>query len=208
MTKRADQDRRGRGRPSRSAEQIADMRTHIADCALRLFQQEGYAAVSMRKLAAQAGCTTKTVYAYFDAKIDILSLLWSDVFTTLFDRLDALAAAQRAPVARLEAVAQAYVSFWLEHREQYFLVFMSGGISRAEVEGYVATGVPRARFDLFARCLADALGGKADAKLLREKSEALFCALNGISQALITISGHNWSAPESLVRIAVRGVLK
>jgi AcrR family transcriptional regulator len=184
------------------------MRTHIADCALRLFQQEGYAAVSMRKLAAQAGCTTKTVYAYFDAKIDILSLLWSDVFTTLFDRLDALAAAQRAPVARLEAVAQAYVSFWLEHREQYFLVFMSGGISRAEVEGYVATGVPRARFDLFARCLADALGGKADAKLLREKSEALFCALNGISQALITISGHNWSAPESLVRIAVRGVLK
>ncbi len=197
------EDPRGRGRPARSAAQIADMRAHIAGCAARLFQQEGYAAVSMRKLAAEAGCTTKTVYAYFNAKIDILSLLWSDVFATLFDQLDAMAAAEPDAVARLEAVAQAYVRFWLDHRDHYFLVFMSGGISRAEVEGFVATGLPGARFDLFARCLAAALGADA-----REKSEALVCALNGIAQALITISGHPWSPPESLVRIAVHGVLR
>lgn len=200
-------NRRARGRPSRSAEQRDDIRAHIASCALRLFQQEGYAAVSMRKLAAEVGCTPKTVYAYFHAKVDILSLLWSDVFAALFDELDALAAAQPDPVLRLEEVAQAYVDFWLEHREHYFLVFMSGGISRADVEGYVATGVPRARFDLFARCLADALGETTDVLALRAKSEALVCALNGISQALITISGHEWTPRETLVHIAVRGVL-
>lgn len=199
---------RGRGRPSRSAEQIADMRAHIAACALQLFQQEGYAAVSMRKLAAVAGCTTKTVYAYFSAKIDILSLLWSEVFAALFDELDALAASERRPTARLEAVAQAYVGFWLAHREHYFLVFMSGGISRAEVEGFVANGLPRERFDLFARCLADALGTRADAVRVQQKTEALICALNGIAQALITINGHPWSAPENLVRIVVRGLVK
>jgi AcrR family transcriptional regulator len=197
---------RGRGRPSRSAAEIADVRARIADCALRLFQQEGYAAVSMRKLAAEAGCTTKTVYAYFDSKIDILSLLWSEVFAALFDQLDAVAAAQPEPKARLEAISQAYVGFWLEHREHYFLVFMSRGLSRAEVEGFVATGMPRARFELFIRCLAAVLGPGADEETLRQRSEALICALNGISQALITISGHDWAPPESLVRIAVDGV--
>jgi AcrR family transcriptional regulator len=201
-------NRRARGRPSRSAAQRDDIRAHIARCALRLFQQEGYAAVSMRKLAAEAGCTPKTVYAYFHAKVDILSLLWSDVFAALFDELDALAAAEPDPVLRLEEVAQAYVDFWLEHREHYFLVFMSGGLSRADVEGYVATGVPSARFGLFARCLADALGEAPDGLALRAKSEALVCALNGISQALITISGHAWTPPETLVHIAVHGVLK
>lgn len=201
-----DRPRRGRGRPSRSAAEIADVRARIADCALRLFQQEGYAAVSMRKLAAEVGCTTKTVYAYFESKIDILSLLWSDVFTTLFDRLDAVAAEQSEPRARLEAVSQAYVRFWLEHRDHYFLVFMSRGLSRDEVEGFVATGTPRARFELFTRCLAAVLGPGADGEAVRQRGEALICALNGISQALITISGHDWAPPESLVKIAVDGV--
>lgn len=206
MTDPAAPERR-RGRPARSAARIADMRGHIAACALRLFQQEGYAAVSMRKVAAEAGCTTRTLYAYFAAKIDILELLWSDVFAGLFDQLDALAAAEAEPVARLEAVAQAYLAFWLRHREHYFLVFMTGGITRAEVEGYVTTGGPRARFDLFSRCLAQALGPAADAATLPARGEALVCALNGMAQALITISGHAWQPPERLVRIAVRGVL-
>ncbi len=204
----AQANRRTRGRPSRSAEYRGDVRAHIAGCALRLFQQQGYAAVSMRNVAAEAGCTTRTVYAYFQAKVDILALLWSDVFTELFDELDALAAAEPDPVLRLEEVAQAYVGFWLEHREHYFLVFMSGGLTRADVAGYVATSTPRARFDLFARCLSDALGEAPDAPALRAKTEVLVCALNGISQALITISGHEWASAEVLVQCAVRGVLK
>lgn len=207
MTEQAAQPRRLRGRPARSPAQIDDMRLHIAACARRLFQQEGYAAVSMRKLAAEAGCTTKTVYAYFPAKIDILSLLWSEVLTMLFDRLDAWAESEPEPVARLEAIAQAYVAYWLEHRDQYFLVFMSAGLSRPDVEGFVATGTSRARFDLFTRCLKDARAHSAGDTTLQERSETLVCALNGIAQALITISGHPWSSPEALVRRAVQGAL-
>lgn len=198
--------RPARGRPLRSPAQVADMRVHIARCALRLFQQDGYAAVSMRKLAVEAGCTPKTVYAYFDSKLDILGLLWSDVFATLFDQLDALAAAVTDPRERLHAVSRAYVAFWLEHRDHYFLVFMSRGLSRTDVEGFVATGMPRARFELFVRCLAAALGEAAGLELLRQRSEVLICTLNGICQALITISGHDWAPPDALVSEAVEAV--
>ena len=65
-------ERRTRGRPARSSKQIADMRAHISACALRLFEDEGYAAISMRRLAQEAGCTAMTLYKYFDNKIDIL----------------------------------------------------------------------------------------------------------------------------------------
>ena len=198
---------RGRGRPARSPVQIEDMRLHIAACARRLFQAEGYAAVSMRKLAAEAGCTPKTLYAYFAAKIDVLSLLWSEVFAALFDQLDARAAEVPDPKARLEAVAHGYVAYWLQHREAYFLVFMSSGLTRPDVEDFVATGSPRARFDLFAQCLAEARGSAAPDADLKERTEALVCALNGIAQALITLSGHAWSSPQALVRRAVAGAL-
>lgn len=172
---------------------------HRALCRQRLFQQEGYSAVSMRKVAAEAGCTPKTVSACFDSKIDILGLLWSEVFATLFDRLHALAMAETDPRDRLHAVSRAYVAFCLENREHYFLVFMPRGLSRTDVEGFVATGMPRARFELFVRCLAAVLGEAVDLERLRQRGEVLICALNGICQALITISGHDWASPEALV---------
>ncbi len=51
---------RARGRPARSKQQIEDRRAHIAACALKLFQEEGYAAISMRRLAEEAGSQDDT----------------------------------------------------------------------------------------------------------------------------------------------------
>lgn len=207
MDKAGKPERRARGRPARSPARIADMRAHISACALRLFREEGYAAVSMRRLAREAGCTPMTLYKYFDDKIDILRALWADVFAELFDTLDRLAAAEDDPVARLKAVALGYVSYWLEHRENYFMVFMSGGVSQADVEGFVADGATRDRFELLRTCLDAASGGEAGVEKLRLESELLLCTLNGIAHNLITLSGYPWSQPESLVHRAIDGIL-
>ena len=207
MTASKKPERRPRGRPARSQEQIADMRAHISACALRLFQQEGYAAVSMRRLAEEAGCTAMTLYKYFDGKIDILHALWADVIDDLFDRLDRIAEQENDPSECLNAVAVGYVSYWLEHREHYFMVFMSGGISQQDVVGFVSNRATVARFDLLRVCLEAALDDTTDPESLRLKSEVLLCLLNGAAHNLITISGYPWSAPEDLVRHAVAGLL-
>ncbi|TCP61583.1 TetR family transcriptional regulator [Rhodovulum bhavnagarense] len=199
---------RRRGRPARSATQVADMRAHIAAAALKLFQSEGYAAVSMRRLAGEAGCTPMTLYSYFENKIDILRALWADVLAELFDGLDRIAAAEPDPVARLNAVAQGYVAYWLTHRDHYFMIFMSGGLTRADVTGFVQGDAALARFDLFRICLAQALGDGPPPQDLRVKSEALLCALNGTAHNLITIGGYDWATPEALVQEAVAGLLR
>jgi AcrR family transcriptional regulator len=200
-------ERRTRGRPVRSTGQIADMRAQIAACAQKLFHREGYAAISMRRLAQETGCTAMTLYKYYNNKFDILQVLWADVFGELFDDLDRIAAAERDPKARLTAVALGYVTYWLEHREHYFMVFMSGGLSQADVTGFVSSSQTLARFDLLRTSLDIALGGDTDPEELRTKAELLLCMLNGIAHNLITIGGYPWSDHEKLVRRAIDGLL-
>lgn len=196
-----------RGRPELSDEDIAGMRRHIADCALKLFEEHGYEAVSMRRLATEAGCTTKTLYRYFDRKIDILRQLWGEIFTDLFGQLDAIAARKKEARERLDAIALGYVTYWLQQRDRYFMVFMSSGVSQPDVSVFVEDDVIVVRFQLIFKALADALDTPASPEDIHLRAQLLLCALNGIAHNLITISAYPWDDPEKLVRAAVSGAL-
>jgi AcrR family transcriptional regulator len=195
-----------RGRPVQSSEQAEQVKAHISACAFRLFREEGYPAVSMRRLAQEAGCTVMTIYRYYPRKIDILRDLWADVFRDLFELLAEKAGSIKSPAARLEALAQGYVEYWLERREHYFLVFMSSGVSQSDVSVFVEDDAVLQRFAIFRESLEAALPGASEAELTL-KSDLLLCALNGIAHNLITISAYPWAAPKDLVRAATRGVL-
>lgn len=197
---------RRKGRPVRSPEQVEGTKAHISACAFRLFREEGYPAVSMRRLAHEAGCTVMTLYRYYPRKIDILRDLWAGVFNDLFDALEQQTAAAPTPRQRLEAVAQGYVDYWLERREHYFLVFMSSGISQADVSVFLEDDAILQRFRLFPDGLAAALPGIGEAQLAL-KSDLLLCMLNGIAHNLITISAYPWAAPADLVRAAAAAIL-
>lgn len=199
---------RGRGRPARSKADIQDSRARIAACALKLFREEGYAAVSMRRLAQEAGCTVVTLYSYYDRKIDILRDLWAQVFEELFDELERQPVAGRDAASRLTAIATGYVAFWLARREHYFLVFMSSGVTQPDVSVFVKNDALLQRFAIFRDALAKALEGEAGNAELVLKSDLLMCALNGIAHNLITISAYPWTKPEKLVRAAVQGILR
>jgi AcrR family transcriptional regulator len=199
--------RRRRGRPSRSSEQIEDVRTRIAACAFKLFQEEGFAAVSMRRLAQEAGCTVMTVYKYYSRKIDVLRDLWARVFSDLFDELDAVAAGHPDPAERLHAVSQAYVAFWLARRERYFLVFMSSGVTQADVSVFVHDDPQMMRFGVFRESLASALNLAPHAPEVSAKADLLMAVLHGVAHNQITISGYPWTPPHTLVRAAVDGLV-
>jgi len=198
---------RRRGRPSVSKAKIVDTRKHITGCAMRLFREDGYEAVSMRRLAKEADCTVMTLYRYFDRKIDILRELWGEVFTELFDQLEQIAAEEKNATQRLNAVALGYVNYWLEQREHYYLVFMSSGVSQPDVSVFVESEDIVGRFALIFSSLAEALGETTEDVDLNIKAQLLICILNGISHNLITISAFPWAEPEALVDAAVVGVL-
>ncbi len=56
-------------------EQADATKVRIADAARRLFARDGYAATSIESIGREAGVATRTVYAAFGAKREILNLI-------------------------------------------------------------------------------------------------------------------------------------
>lgn len=196
-----------RGRPARSADDVATMRAKVGAAAARLFREEGYAAVSMRRLASEAGCTPMTLYAYFASKADILSHLWDAVYAALFESLAAEAAAATEPQDRLERISRRYVRFWIDRPETYRLVFMTEGVSQPEVDAFLGASGTVTRFRLFFDAMHVALGS-CDEGALKLRTETLISGLQGVAHSHITISGYPWSPAEAMVDEIVRALTR
>lgn len=206
MTK-SGQNTRARGRPPLSKSQIKDMRDHISTVALRLYQEDGYEAISMRRLSKETGLTVMTIYKYFDSRIDILRAIWTEIFAELFDDLEQIAAQEPDPLHRLHAVTLGYVAYWLDHTQHYFTVFMSKGISQSDVRGFIDDKVTLKRFELLENCLSAVLANDLDPTVRRVKFEIMMCLLHGICHNLITVSSYPWSEPKIIVREAIEGLV-
>ncbi|MCU0633791.1 MAG: TetR/AcrR family transcriptional regulator [Gemmatimonadaceae bacterium] len=199
--------RRPRGRPRQTPDDFDQKRLAIAEAARTLFAQHGYSAVSIRRVAVAAGVTPMTIYRYFDAKVDLLRFLWAEVFGTLFDLLERVAASEPDAHARLLAVARGYVRFWTDHPEHYRMVFMAEGVSQPEVSVFALDDDVAARFYLFARCVADVVP-RSQTATIPEKTQLLVCALQGIAHTRITISAYPWLDPDGLVESLVDALVR
>lgn len=193
-----------RGRPALTEAQRRAARAQIVSAASDLFRREGFQAISMRRLADAAGCAPMTLYAYFPAKADILREIWSDHLVALFRDLRGRIARISAPEARLRVLATGYVAYWLDNPDTYRMVFMTEGVTQADVEGFVSGGAA-AHYALFTETIASAVGGGPAA--LKERSDFLVCGLHGLAHNIITIGGYRWTAPKRIIDRLVRATL-
>ncbi|KMW60455.1 Transcriptional regulator, TetR family [Candidatus Rhodobacter oscarellae] len=192
-----------RGRPVLTAEQHAQTRARIAEAALRLFLEEGFHSVSMRRLGKEVGLTPMALYRYYDSKLGILASLWGHVLGLAFQRVAQAADPEQAPRDRLLAISQAYVGYWLDNVDHYGLVFMSAGVSNADVKGFVAQPEVLARFQVFFDMVARSRGLPAEAEGVKRATDGLLSHLHGITHSSITMQGYPWTDAGTLVRDAV-----
>lgn len=193
-----------RGRPPRAEADIECERARVGAIAGTLFQCDGVEAISMRRLAKEAGVTPKTLYAYFADKRDILQHIWATFFVELFDQIDQIATSKKAPKARLRAACLHYLAYWIDQPDRYRMVFMSDGVSQTDVSVFLDASPIVARYAVFGKLLDDATGsGKSSAARLN----ALICALNGIAHNKITISNYDWGKSEALLDTLLPGII-
>jgi AcrR family transcriptional regulator len=191
-----------RGRPTLTKIELAQKQAAIANAARALFAAEGYGAVSIRNVAEAAGMSPMTLYRYFDAKIDVLRFLWSDVLNELFDSLEVIAKRERNEGKRLRKISIAYVRYWIDHPDHYRMIFMSEGISQPAVSVFVEQDEVIPRYALFSRCIEQAT--QPDEGDLPVMTELLISSLHGIAHNHVTISGYVWQDPEVLVDLFLR----
>jgi AcrR family transcriptional regulator len=96
-----------------------DNRTHILDCALRLFSARGYDAVGIQEVVDAAGVTKPTAYHYFTNKRGLLDTLLEREMAGLFVVLRPVAAYQGDLPLTLEKIVQAYFGFARENPAFY-----------------------------------------------------------------------------------------
>ena len=200
--------RRAPGRPRRSPDKEAEVRGRVTEIAAHLFREEGIAALSMRRIAKEAGIPVMSLYDYFRSKNEIIRSIWEQFFSQCFDRVDAAVAdCGGKPRQHLEAACTAYTGYWLDHPDEYRAVFMIEDRVESQERYYVETSNILERYGVFARLLGELLEVSDRAcERLRARSVALICALNGICHMLVTVSEHSWPPPAHLLEQVLRMV--
>lgn len=164
------------------------LRIRLLDTAGALLTTEGPNALSLRRLAAEAGTSTSAVYALFGGKPGILRALFVEAFTRFAAHLDAVTPSDD-PLADLVALGHAYRASALANPHLYAVMFGS------PVPGFEPTPEDYAHAEVTFATVLDAVRRAAAAKLLVDAEPDV------IATAL-------WANVHGLVSLELRGALK
>ena len=95
----------------------------VQQAALRLIAQHGYAAVSMRQIAAEVGVQVGALYNYTPDKQTLLFDLMHDHMVALLAAWEA-AAKPEDPIGQLEHFTRFHIRFHLPRADQVFVAYM------------------------------------------------------------------------------------
>lgn len=161
-----------------------ELRDEILDAARNLFLKEGYAAVSMRRIAQKVGCSVGTLYLHFADKDAILAAICAETFAKLDRYMEAIAVDNADPLERLKRAGRTYAQFALSHPDHYFLTFAIAGQSPFKSEKVLQAGLRS--FDCLRRtvteCIQNGLLAKSDAE---EVAQSVWAAVHGLAMLLI-----------------------
>jgi AcrR family transcriptional regulator len=104
----------------------------ILDAARRIAREEGWPAVTIRRVADVLGYTSPLIYEHFRDKGAALAAIVGEGFGTLAAGMSSAAAAARGdadPAAPVLAAAHAYVAFARAHPEVYQVMHGLGGVA-------------------------------------------------------------------------------
>jgi AcrR family transcriptional regulator len=104
----------------RKKRETALMRDKILAAALRVFAEQGYDRVSMRKIAALIDYSPTTIYRFFKNKEELLQTIAAGTFGGLTAKFDLVKAEGGAdPLATLKALVREYMIFCLQHPDMF-----------------------------------------------------------------------------------------
>lgn len=201
-------DRESAGRNPR-AQRREDARARILEAARRIVIDEGFAALTMRRIAGAVGYSPAALYLHFKSREAIARELGGAGMRALHARLaeaggDAGAA---DPAARLAALGRAYLAFAREEPETYRLIFMEPGFAASALGGKDEVGA--ATFALLAcACAALAAAGRLRAGVEPAGlATSVWVLLHGIASLKMTCSAFLSPPEEELLAAALDSLL-
>ncbi len=97
-------------KPDAGPQRRDNRRPQLLDAAARYFREQGYAAASMRDIAAMAGMKAGSMYYYFPSKADLLLAVHEEGIRRISNAVAAAVAGAADPWAKLRAAMTAHLS--------------------------------------------------------------------------------------------------
>lgn len=161
-------------------------RLEILNAAKHLFLEEGFLNATMRRIAAMVGVSPTAIYLHFADKSAILQAIAEDFFAELLDALEAATTVDAPPLDRLRAGLRTFVGVGLARPDEYRLTFQAW--ATVPVDG--AHPKPETADKSF-HILEDAVVQLMDLGIFKKDdpmvvAEAIFCALHGVTSAMLS----------------------
>jgi AcrR family transcriptional regulator len=111
---------------SRSSNPIepVGLRERLIDAAGKVFVEEGYQNLSMRRVAQEAACSQMAMYRHFANKEALIQHLCTQLYRRFADRMNREVEAICDPWQRFRRIIAAMIRFAVEYPDHYSLIFL------------------------------------------------------------------------------------
>jgi AcrR family transcriptional regulator len=184
-----------------------ETRTNILDAALQIVKNEGWQALSMRKIADLIEYTAPIIYEYFANKDAILLELTRQGYLLLAKELRDAKSLHELPAGQLEAMWTAYWNFAFANKELYQVMFgVSTSCSCEMVDKLPEAGLP---WDLFTSAIGELMQiTDMDSDVICTKYYTFWSVVHGLIS--INLLGRNSSDEinRQVLRDAITGIIR
>jgi AcrR family transcriptional regulator len=184
-----------------------ETRTNILDAALQIVKNEGWQALSMRKIADLIEYTAPIIYEYFANKDAILLELTRQGYLLLAKELRDAKSLHELPAGQLEAMWTAYWNFAFTNKELYQVMFgVSTSCSCEMVDKLPEAGLP---WDLFTSAIGELMQiTDMDSDVICTKYYTFWSVVHGLIS--INLLGRNSSDEinRQVLRDAITGIIR
>jgi len=195
------------GVAERRGRQREEVRRKILDAARELFMAEGYARVTMRRVAEAIEYSPTAIYNHFEDKDALLNSLCEDEFARLFGLLRT-DTAPRSGVAWIRHLGVAYARFGLTYPNHYRFMFMTKG---AFGEDHEPSAPAREAFGLLRSAVKKAIeAGEFRRGDVDAMAQVLWSSIHGAVALLVTYRPEQFpgtpAKPDLVERVVENGI--
>lgn len=183
-----------------------ETRINILDAALAIVKEEGWQALSMRKIADKIEYTAPIIYEYFSNKEAIVVELIRKGYLLLVKYLKDAKSEHRTPAKQLEAMWFAYWNFAFANKELYQGMF--GVTTSCSCELINGLGEAEEPYDLFTELIGQMMGIKdLDSEVICTKYYTFWSVVHGLVSINLLSRGTSDDINREVLHSAISGII-
>ncbi len=187
----------------RRARQKSLLRQEILDAARDILVKDGYANLTMRRVAEKIDYSTTAIYLHFANKNELMVAVCAETFGRLLGEMEEVTRQERDPILAVKKGLRRYVEFGLKYPQHYLATFVlphsvETGTASHAIADKDAVGMKAFQFlsDAVAEC---ARQGRLRDVDLDATSRALWAGVHGVTSLLIVQPEFPWGDQDKVI---------